>query len=99
MRVLASLWPVHEGSVIRPLDVGRNGIMFLPQRPYMVIGGLKDQLLYPEKMTNNIISNSILENKLKSLLELVKLEYLIDRIEGNWEKELNWEDFLSLGND
>lgn len=39
-RVLAGLWPVFEGSVQCPRD---EDIMFLPQRPYLSSGSLRDQ--------------------------------------------------------
>ena len=46
MRALAGLWRVGGGRVA--LHVAEGDIMFLPQRPYMVIGSLRDQLLYPK---------------------------------------------------
>ncbi len=32
----------------RPLTVGPGGLFFLPQRPYLTEGTLKQQLLYPD---------------------------------------------------
>ena len=46
-RILAGLWPVYEGLVSRPKQLGEDGIMFLPQRPYLSIGTLRDQVIYP----------------------------------------------------
>lgn len=39
-RVLAGLWPVFDGVVRRPRD---EDIFFLPQRPYLSAGSLRDQ--------------------------------------------------------
>lgn len=37
-----------------------------------------------------------LDEHLRSILESVKLVYLLER-EGGWDANLNWEDILSLG--
>lgn len=40
---------------------------------------------------------SILDERLKNILENVRLNYLLEREEGGWDANLNWEDILSLG--
>ena len=42
-RVLAGLWPAVSGACARPSE----GLMWLPQRPYLVLGTLRDQVAYP----------------------------------------------------
>ncbi len=44
LRTIAGLWPSGSGALERPPLVE---LMFLPQRPYMIQGNLRDQLLYP----------------------------------------------------
>ncbi|KAL0051485.1 hypothetical protein WJX82_008361 [Trebouxia sp. C0006] len=44
-RVLAGLWPLQAGSITVP---GEGGMFYLSQRPYLVSGSLRDQLLYPQ---------------------------------------------------
>jgi vitamin B12/bleomycin/antimicrobial peptide transport system ATP-binding/permease protein len=44
-RVLAGLWPFGQGRIERPRD-GR--VLFLPQKPYLPVGSLKDALCYPD---------------------------------------------------
>lgn len=39
----------------------------------------------------------MLEMSLKSILENVRLSYLLEREEGGWDANLKWEDTLSLG--
>lgn len=34
---------------------------------------------------------------MKAILENVRLNYLLEREEGGWDANLNWEDILSLG--
>ncbi|VFQ96004.1 unnamed protein product [Cuscuta campestris] len=41
-------------------------------------------------------SHDILDSHLKTILESVKLIYLLER-EGGWDTVQNWEDILSLG--
>jgi ATP-binding cassette subfamily D (ALD) long-chain fatty acid import protein len=41
-RVLAGLWAVEDGTVIRP-GRGFSGVFIVPQRAYMVTGSLLDQ--------------------------------------------------------
>jgi putative ATP-binding cassette transporter len=87
IRAIAGLWNSGTGSIIRPeLD----NILFLPQRPYMILGNLRDQLLYP---TNNY---TISDRRLQEELKEVNLPNLIERV-GGLDTELNWADFLSLG--
>jgi len=43
-RAIAGLWPHGRGEIRRP-DAGR--ILFLPQRPYLPIGSLREAVAYP----------------------------------------------------
>jgi len=69
--------------------------MFLPQRPYLSVGTLRDQVIYPdgeadmrEKRKN--------EWDLRRVLEMARLGYLPDR-EGGWDTRKEWKDVLSGG--
>lgn len=44
VRVLGDLWPLAAGTVTKP-PAAR--LRFVPQRPYLVNGSLRDQLIYP----------------------------------------------------
>jgi vitamin B12/bleomycin/antimicrobial peptide transport system ATP-binding/permease protein len=86
LRVIAGLWNSGSGTVLRP----SSQILFLPQRPYMVVGSLRDQLLYP---------NTDLEvsaDQLKQALVQVNLADLDERF-GGFEAVQDWGDVLSLG--
>ncbi|MEC4885348.1 MAG: ABC transporter ATP-binding protein/permease [Scytonema sp. PMC 1070.18] len=87
LRALAGLWNSGTGSIFRPpLDE----MLFLPQRPYMILGTLKEQLLYP----NSEVALS--EQQLHQVLEQVNLSSLVERF-GSLDVEKDWSDVLSLG--
>jgi vitamin B12/bleomycin/antimicrobial peptide transport system ATP-binding/permease protein len=86
MRAVAGLWDSGSGRIERPpLDQ----IMFLPQRPYMILGSLRDQLRYPSA------EDATEEEQLEALKE-VNLVDLPARF-GGLDAELHWVDVLSAG--
>ncbi|KAL2755793.1 hypothetical protein ACRALDRAFT_1064204 [Sodiomyces alcalophilus JCM 7366] len=94
-RILAGLWPVYRGLVSRPKDIGQDGIMFLPQRPYLSIGTLRDQVIYPDGH-GDMQEKRKSDDDLKRVLEEARLGYLPDR-EGGWDTRKEWKDVLSGG--
>jgi vitamin B12/bleomycin/antimicrobial peptide transport system ATP-binding/permease protein len=88
LRAIAGLWNAGTGQILRP---ALSEIMFLPQRPYMVLGSLRSQLLYPNPDNTNIT-----ESKMRHVLTEVNLAELPERV-GGFEVELDWANFLSLG--
>ncbi|KAF4121723.1 ATP-binding cassette, subfamily D (ALD), peroxisomal long-chain fatty acid import protein [Geosmithia morbida] len=94
-RILAGLWPVYRGLVSLPKDIGQDGIMFLPQRPYLSLGTLRDQVIYPDGHVDMKAKHKS-EDDLRRVLEEAKLGYLPDR-EGGWDTRKEWKDVLSGG--
>ncbi|KAL9022205.1 MAG: hypothetical protein Q9185_000605 [Variospora sp. 1 TL-2023] len=94
-RVVAGLWPTYRGLVSRPRQIGADGIMFLPQRPYLSIGTLRDQVIYPHSEID-MRESSRNDRDLMRVLEVVRLGYLPDR-EGGWDARREWKDVLSGG--
>ncbi|WAL59230.1 ABC transporter ATP-binding protein/permease [Thermocoleostomius sinensis] len=87
LRAIAGLWKAGSGTIIRP---PLEQILFLPQRPYMVLGTLRDQLLYPHTDLD------VDEQYLKQVLEQVNLADLDERF-GGFDAQQDWGDVLSLG--
>lgn len=87
LRAIAGLWNTGDGMIMRP---PLANMIFLPQRPYMVLGTLRDQLLYPRLDVN--VSN----DELFEALQRVNLKDLPERV-GGFETELDWSTVLSLG--
>jgi len=94
-RIVAGLWPVYRGLVSRPRGFGTDGIMFLPQRPYLSVGTLRDQVIYPHT-ERDMREAGCTDLELLRILEIVHLGYLPDR-EGGWDCRKEWKDVLSGG--
>jgi len=94
-RVLGGLWPVYRGLVSRPRNSGMDGIMFLPQRPYLANGTLRDQVIYPHTEMDMRDSDRR-DHELLQILDDVRLGYLPER-EGGWDVRKEWKDVLSGG--
>jgi putative ATP-binding cassette transporter len=87
LRAIAGLWQRGTGSISRP---ALHEILFLPQRPYMILGSLRAQLLYPTA------PQAISDEELQRTLDDVHLADLPARV-GGFDVELDWADVLSLG--
>ena len=94
-RIVAGLWPTYRGLTSRPRQSGQDGIMFLPQRPYLSPGTLRDQVIYPHTELD-MREAGRREHELQGILEEAKLGYLTDR-EGGWDTRKEWKDVLSGG--
>lgn len=94
-RIVAGLWPVYRGLVSRPRSIGLDGIMFLPQRPYLSVGTLRDQVIYPHTEIDMREAGESDAN-LQKILDAAHLGYLPQR-EGGWDARKEWKDVLSGG--
>ncbi len=87
LRAIAGLWYCGSGRVVRP---GPEDILFLPQQPYMILGTLRSQLLYPNR------ERPVPDTELLRLLERVNLPNVAERF-GGLDAERDWEKVLSIG--
>uniref|UniRef100_A0A6Q2Y971 ABC transporter domain-containing protein n=1 Tax=Esox lucius TaxID=8010 RepID=A0A6Q2Y971_ESOLU len=91
-RVLGELWPLFGGRLTKP---ERGKLFYVPQRPYMTLGTLRDQVIYPdtyEEQRRKGISDLVL----KEYLDNVQLGHILER-EGTWDTVQDWMDVLSGG--
>jgi putative ATP-binding cassette transporter len=87
LRAIAGLWHAGSGCIIRP---DTDDMLFLPQRPYMLLGSLRSQLLYPQQ------DREITDEELLQLLKRVNLPDIAAR-SGGLDAELDWAKVLSVG--
>ncbi|MFS8855550.1 ABC transporter ATP-binding protein/permease [Synechococcus sp. H55.2] len=87
LRAIAGLWNNGQGSIARP---DTTEMLFLPQKPYMLLGSLRDQLLYPGRRRD------LSDADLIRVLAQVNLADLPERV-GGFDVEKDWASTLSLG--
>ena len=87
LRAIAGLWNSGTGSIYRP---NLSEMLFLPQKPYMILGTLRSQLTYPHD------DLAISDIELYYALDAVNLPDLANRF-GGLDVEQDWADTLSLG--
>jgi putative ATP-binding cassette transporter len=88
LRTIAGLWQTGSGVIVRP-PLGR--MMFLPQRPYMIQGSLRAQLLYP------LSENDTQDDEIREVLQVTNLAELLKRVDNDLSEVVDWADVLSLG--
>ena len=86
LRAIAGLWTNGQGQIARP-DI--NEMLFLPQRPYMLLGTLREQLIYPYNLDRP-------DETLAQALKQVNLSELPERF-GGFDTIHDWLSVLSLG--
>jgi len=82
IRALAGIWPFGRGEIRMPKDAR---ILFLPQRPYLPIGKLRDAVSYP------MPADGVADGTLREALEAVGLPQLTARLddEAHWQLQLS----------
>jgi vitamin B12/bleomycin/antimicrobial peptide transport system ATP-binding/permease protein len=93
LRAIAGLWTSGTGQVVHPPS---NEVMFLPQKPYMVLGSLKDQLEYPTGRRLTI-------DEIEAVMKTVNLGHIFHEMQSEsldsdfLDVEKNWEEVFSQG--
>ncbi|MEO8442406.1 MAG: ATP-binding cassette domain-containing protein, partial [Betaproteobacteria bacterium] len=83
-RAFAGIWPFGRGIVARPRNAST---LFLPQKPYLTIGTLREQLCYPAA------SDAYSDARLRAALKDCRLAHLTERL----GEEQHWAQVLSGG--
>lgn len=83
LRALADIWPFVTGKINLPKT---EELMFIPQKPYIPLGSLREALLYPGK-------KPLSDEELLYLLDLCQIGYLRDKL----DLVADWSHVLSVG--
>ncbi len=83
-RALAGIWPFGKGQVHVPAGAR---VLFLPQKPYIPIGTLRDAVKYPDE------DSKATDAEIVAALEAVKLGHLAGRL----DEVAHWTNVLSGG--
>jgi vitamin B12/bleomycin/antimicrobial peptide transport system ATP-binding/permease protein len=82
LRAIAGIWPFGHGEIRIPADAR---ILFLPQKPYLPIGTLRDVVSYPRPI------EAVNDADLREALQAVELPELADKLDetGHWALQLS----------
>ena len=83
-RALAGIWPFGQGHVTIPAGAR---VLFLPQKPYIPIGTLRDALKYPDE------KSTATDAEIVDALKAAQLGHLVPRL----DEEAHWSNILSGG--
>lgn len=84
LRALADIWPYGDGTIAIPADWR---VMFLPQKPYLPLGTLRQSIYYPQSVPENAGDN------IADMLQHLGLSSLAERL----DESDDWSRILSLG--
>lgn len=87
LRAVAGLWTRGRGRIETP---PASQVLFLPQKPYMILSNLRDQLTYPASRS------PLSDAALQLVLEAVSLPNLAEA-QGGFDAVKDWAHVLSLG--
>lgn len=82
LRAISGIWPYVDGIVKLP---PRNKLMFIPQKPYLPLGSLREVLTYPTSRASDDV--------IKCMMECCKIDYLSDKL----DEIADWSHVLSVG--
>jgi len=92
-RILGGLWPLFGGILTKPSS---EKLFYIPQRPYLSIGTLRDQIIYPHTLEQFRKSGKT-DKDLLLHLKSVSLENIVERNKEGLDFVDDWTDVLSGG--
>jgi len=87
LRTVSGLWSPQAGMVEKPES---GDLLFIPQKPYMILGSLREQLCYPGEHARYT------DEQLRHVLSQVRLDKMVQRY-PDLDIKQDWTRVLSLG--
>jgi len=87
LRMISGLWQPDQGLIQKPKT---GDLLFIPQKPYMILGSLREQLCYPTEVSK------FSDDHLFSVLKEVNLNSILARY-PDLDIKQDWPRILSLG--
>ena len=92
-RILGGLWPVYGGTVHKPAF---SDIFYIPQRPYLSRGTLRDQLIYPDSLYE-FRRRKTSDEELRAILRTLDIESVVSGRADGFDAVDEWRDVFSGG--
>lgn len=83
LRAIAGIWPFVQGKINIP---EQDKLMFIPQKPYLPLGSLREALLYPG-------TKPMSDESISKLMEACQIGYLQEKL----DVVADWSHVLSVG--
>jgi ABC-type uncharacterized transport system fused permease/ATPase subunit len=87
LRIICGLWPAPSGHI----KCQQKQTFFMPQKPYLTNGTLREQFFYPDPPESSTMTNQMLQD----LLTKVNMAYVLDRFDPDSVQD--WANVLSGG--
>lgn len=85
-RAIAGMWDWGQGKIVRP---NLQSVLFLPERPYLPPGTLRELLLHSGQEATTS------DREIIACLQQLEIADILDRV-GGLDVEKDWDDLLSL---
>jgi ATP-binding cassette subfamily D (ALD) long-chain fatty acid import protein len=89
-RIMGGLWPVYGGEVTKPPP---EEIFYIPQRPYISRGSLRQQIIYPDSVLD-MARREVTDEDLFRILQTVGIDGIV---QDGWDEEREWREVWSGG--
>ncbi|CCX33518.1 ABC transporter transmembrane region 2-domain-containing protein [Pyronema domesticum] len=92
-RIMGGLWPVYGGEVRKPPP---EEIFYIPQRPYISKGSLRQQIIYPESRME-MTRRGVTDEDLMRIMKGVGIANVVEVEADGWDADREWREVWSSG--